>query len=270
MKIIKFSLYFLQQKRKNQFFKNLINLSSLSKKTGYWLKMNQNTKIIIISVLVISAAAVIISVFMNKPEVVLPEKAQNNLIKGITFENIGENSLFSSVKRKELEKKFGNDVLESWTPINFEDFPQDFLKEYLSDIFNISKELENPVLKEKSGKGSIKIKYPYAQKNTDIFKDIHLTFSAFTKKPLLFRISGYENENILKNLTEKFSEPEKINFQNNIYYLWKKDNSKMISQVRLDRFNKPYLFIVIYYVENIKNFFAETNTEKQKNIENIF
>jgi len=232
--------------------------------------MNQNTKIIIISAVVISVAAIIIAIFMNKSEVVLPEKTENNSIKGITFENIGENSLLSSGKRKELEKKFGNDVLESWTPINFEDFSQDFLKEYLSDIFNISKTLENPDLKERSGKNSIKIKYPYAQKNTNIFKDIHLTFSGFTKQPLIFRISGYEHENILKNLTEKFSEPEKIIFQDNIYYLWKKDNSIMISQVHLDRFNKSYLSIVIYYTENIKNFFAETNSGNQKNIENIF
>lgn len=158
--------------------------------------MKKYIKIIVIASLIIIAAAIIIGVFVNRRGIDLPENSNTISAKGITFENMGENFLFSSDKRKKLEKKFGNDVLESWTPLLFDDFSQDFLKNHLKEIFKISKKLENPDLKEKSGKNSIKIKYPYVQKNTAIFKEIYLSFSGLTKNPWFLK-SAVMNMKIL-------------------------------------------------------------------------
>jgi hypothetical protein len=232
--------------------------------------MKKYIKIIVIASLIIIAAAIIIGVFVNRRGIDLPENSNTISAKGITFENMGENFIFSSDKRKKLEKKFGNDVLESWTPLLFDDFSQDFLKKHLEEIFKISKKLENTDLKEKSGKNSIKIKYPYVQKNTAIFKEIHLSFSGLTKNPLIFKISSYEYENLIKSLYEKFSDPQKITFDGKEYFFWKKDNSVMIAEIKKDRFNKPYLSIVIYYLENLINFFNSTDIKNEKSIENIF
>lgn len=44
----------------------------------------------------------------------------------------------------------------------------------------------------------------------------------------------------------------------------------MIAEIKKDRFNKPYLSIVIYYLENLINFFDSTEIKNEKNIENIF
>jgi len=236
--------------------------------------MEKKTKIITIcsaAIAVVAVAAFIILIFINKHGINLPANSpESNSINGISFESMGENFILSSNKRKRLKNKFGNDVLESWSPVIFDEFSENFFKIYLEDIFKISKKLKDIELKEKSGKNSIKIKYPYVQKNTKIFKEIHLTFSNLTKTPLIFKISSYEHESFLNNLNKKFSNPETINFNDTDYFFWKKDNSVMISQIKNDRYDKPYLAIVIYYTENIKNFFTSINNGNHKNIENPF
>jgi hypothetical protein len=232
--------------------------------------MKKNLKIAILIVSVLIAAAAVIFIFMNRSDLKLPDKNELNSQKGITFENMGENFSFSSQKRQILEKKFGNDVLESWSPINFDDFPLDFLNEFLPDIYNFSQKLQNRDFREKSGKSSIKIKYPYAKRATEVFKDISLIFSGFTKNPLVFRISSYNHESLMDSLVKKFGGPKKINYNDKNYFFWQKDNSVMIAEIRQDRFTNPYLFITIYYTENINKFFSSINADQSKNIENIF
>ncbi|MGE4518757.1 MAG: hypothetical protein AB7E04_04545 [Desulfobacteraceae bacterium] len=232
--------------------------------------MKKNVKIIILSAAAASLASIIIFFFMNRPELNLPEQTDVNNQKGLTFENMGENFTFSSEKRKELEKKFGNDVLESWSPISFEDFSPEFLNEFLAEIHVFSKQLQDRELREKTGRNSIKIKYPYAQRTTKVYKDVHLIFSGLTKMPLIFRISAYEHESFLASLEKKFSKPRVINYQDKIYYFWEKDNSVMIGEIKQDRYTKPYLSIVIYYKENIKNFFSSTIDSEPDSAENIF
>ncbi|MDY0131911.1 MAG: hypothetical protein RBR53_04505 [Desulforegulaceae bacterium] len=232
--------------------------------------MDKNIKIIIISAVILVVAGVIIFIFMNRPELTLPEKANSDAQLGITFENMGEDFVFSSYKKNELEKKYGNGVLEAWTPINFDDFSKEFLNKFLPDIYFVSQKLEDPKLREKVGKNSIKIKYPYSQRNTKIIKDIHFTFSGFTKTPLLFRVSGYDHKNFLKSLNKNFSEPKSIVFKDNNYYFWEKDNSIMIGEIKQDRLTNPYLSLVIYYTENIKDFFNSVEVSSSKGIEDFF
>jgi hypothetical protein len=74
----------------------------------------------------------------------------------------------------------------------------------------------------------------------------------------------------MDSLVKKFGDPKKINYSDKNYFSWEKDNSVMIAEIRQDRFTNPYLFIIIYYTENINKFFSSINADQSKNIENIF
>jgi hypothetical protein len=224
------------------------------------------------AVIVLIILAVIIAVFMNRPKVSLEKNDTQTELKGITFEGIGENSVLSRSKKDHLRNKFGNDVTESWSPISFNSFPKSFLATHFPEIEKLANMLDSEQIRKKSGENSIKIKYPYADKNSDTFHEIILIFSNYTKEPLKFHLKAYKPEELLKNLEDKFSSPLEIKHQQEKYFIWEKDNSFLAASVKKDRFGKPYIDITIFYIKNLNGFFSKLTPpgEKGQNTNEFF
>ena len=218
--------------------------------------MKNKIKFILLGSIAVVALLIMI-VFMNRPRIDIPETSEKIIPGGIFFAEIGENSVLSREKLKSLRDKFGNNVIESWSPLKINDFPESFYKKFFPDFLEYSTALESREIKEKSGKNSIKIKYPYVEKNSDLYNEIDLTFSGFQKKPMIFRIKGKKISEITENLNKRFSSPETVSLNNKKYNIWKKENSILISTIEKDRFETPYIQITIFYISNLKTFFSK-------------
>jgi hypothetical protein len=229
---------------------------------------NKTKNLILASILIIFFT--IIAVFINRPRVEIPEAEKVISQKGILFAGIGEESLLNQKLINELEEKFGNDVLESWSPIVFNDFPENFYNKFYPEISKLKKNLESKALQETSGENSIKIRYPYSYKKSEYFREIELTFSGLNKKPIIFRIKGYTHIDIIKDLNSKFGIPKKITENKINYKIWEKDNSVLIGVLKKDRVNETYLEITIYYMKNINAFFSEISSPDEEKKEKIF
>lgn len=229
---------------------------------------NKFKKIILISIPII--AVTIISIFINRPRVKIPEVQKSMSKKGIVFADISEESLLNQSLINRLEENFGNDVLESWSPIVFNDFTDNFYNRFYPKLSKFKKSLESKSLKEASGEKSIKIRYPYSYKKSRYFREIELTFSGFNKRPMIFRIKGYNPKEIIENLNTRFKEPKEIKVDNIDYKVWKKDTSVLIGILKKDRINEAYLEITIYYLKNINDFFSQIYKLDKEEKEMIF
>ena len=133
--------------------------------------------------------------------------------KSFTFFEVGANTIFSKVLRKELGDKLGSDAIEYRSIIDLEVNYKGFLERYFPDLDALNRQLNYPA-GERVEHNTVKLMYRYAQKKDVPFHYIELLFSNYTFKPLFINIfSKKDVSEIIESIQKKYGQPLTINWQ---------------------------------------------------------
>ncbi|MEJ2726906.1 MAG: hypothetical protein P8185_00105 [Deltaproteobacteria bacterium] len=186
--------------------------------------------------------------------------------ESFTFFDLGTNSRFSESVRKNLNRQLGNDAIAKRSPLDLEINYYGFLKEYFPSLQALNAEL-NPSTARRIEHNVVKLMFRYARKKNLPFDYVELSFSNYSRLPLLFKINFKKDEaNIVDTLKSKYGEPRRIDWKNkggqSMY--WKKHHDILIVSLVPDQFGNPEYQIRIFFVENIKALLASENAEKEE------
>ena len=183
--------------------------------------------------------------------------------KSFTFFDVGENTLFSKVLRKDLGDKLGSEAIEYRSIIDLEINFKGFLERYFPDLNALNRRLNYPA-GERVEHNTVKLMYRYAQKKDVPFHYIELLFSNYTHKPLFIKIASKKDmSEILDSIQKKYGQPVTIDWQKDsgrsMHWINKRDI--LIASVAPNRRGDLVYHITIYYVENLEELL---NTEEKE------
>ena len=181
-----------------------------------------------------------------------------------TFFELGKNSVLSKEVRKELSNKLGRDAIERRSVLNLEINYPGFLKEHFPHLDQLNQKLNFPP-RERIEHNTVKLMYRYAQRKNVPFDYVELTFSNYTRTPLLFRIHfKIDESNIIKTLNEKYGPPHRIKWErtSGSSFYWSKSNDELIVSRVPDQFGNLEYQIVIYFTDGLNQLILTEQAEK--------
>jgi len=226
-------------------------------------------KRIFIIIIVSVSIGILLLFFLNTPRVKLSETDKTKPLKGIIFLGIGENSKLNKAILKNSERLLGNAVMEAWNPFKPEPFPV-LQTEDKKFFLTYRTNLKNKKFAEIAGENSIRVKFPYAEKYRPQYKNIILTFSNISKKPLKFRIDLFSPDTVIKELNSKYGKYEKQKANSTSFLIWEKDSSILMAEKKITKYQQKYITMYIYYIENIKNFIQKFPADTKENNIKVF
>lgn len=229
----------------------------------------KNKKFQIFAVILLATSFIVIVTFIsfNKKTNISETGPAEKSPEGFTFFDLGENSQFSNDVRSILRNKLGSDAIESWITLDLSVNYEGFLQKYFPKLHELNKKLNSPV-GERIEHNTTKLTFRYAWKKNVSFEHVKLTFSNYTKKPLLFYIrSNKKGADVIGTITKKYGEAKTIDWDEekgkSLY--WEKNRSILIISITDDRYGNPEYETVIYYVPNLEELlFREQQEIKQK------
>lgn len=219
--------------------------------------IRENRRLSIFATILVFGLASILLFFVNAPGISLATKAQETPSSSFIFFEIGENTLLTKTKIKDLDKILGQSRLENLTPVSLDfigeawmpaNFPE--LKE--SDAFFKTERLVKPVASK-----TLKLDFRYAAQHAPPFTHVHFVFSDYSKHPLLgrMRLDG-DGRKTLDSITERYGPPQKIEEKKALLpvLFWKNKNDLLIFAVLPDRYGKAETQLFIVYGKNLEAF----------------
>jgi hypothetical protein len=222
----------------------------------------KNKKFKIISVCLSIIGLVLVAGFLNycKNKETYETHAGKTEPEGITFLNIGENTVFSSEIRNQLREKLGPDAVENRNTLDLTLNYKGFLETYFPKLYELNKKLNSPV-GERVEHNTIKLTYRYSRSRNVPFEYVELIFSNITQKPLYFFIKfRKDGADIIDAVTQKYGKPKTIQWdkKRGKSLCWEMNRSVLILSITNDRYDRPEYCIRIYYVPSLENLvFAE-------------
>ncbi|MGD8971123.1 MAG: hypothetical protein PVG01_06915, partial [Desulfobacterales bacterium] len=177
--------------------------------------------------------------------------------EGITFFDVGAETVFSDALRERLRRNLGPDAIAYRSTIDLEFNARGFLQRQFPILHDLNQRLNTPA-GERVEHDTVKLMYRYAVKENLPFSYVELVFSNFTGKPLFIQVRSRDLSDIIRTLEEKYGRPQAIDQPANEgrFFFWSdRQDVLLVSIIPTWRGDKEYQ-LVIYYVDNLEKLVA--------------
>jgi hypothetical protein len=184
---------------------------------------------------------------------------------GITFFDVGAETVFSDALRDRLQKSLGPDAIEYRSTIDLEFTVDGFLQLHFPVLYQLNQRLNTPA-GERVEHNIVKLMYRYAVKENLPFSYVELVFSNVTGKPLFIQIRSRDLSDIIRTLEEKYGRPQAIDQPADAgqFFFWRDHHDVLlVSIIPTWRGDKDYR-LVIYYVDNLEKLITVEEEERRK------
>jgi len=179
--------------------------------------------------------------------------------EGITFFDVGAETVFSDALRDRLRKNLGPDAIAYRSTIDLEFNAKGFLQRHFPILHDLNQRLNTPA-GERVEHDTVKL-----MENLP-FSYVELVFSNLTGKPLFVQVSSRDLSDIIRTLEEKYGSPQAIDqpADNGRFFFWRdRQDVLLVSIVPTWRGDKEYQ-LVIYYVDNLEKLVAVEEKERRQ------
>lgn len=194
------------------------------------------------------------------------DESSKSQMDGITFFDVGAETVFSDALRERLRKSLGPDAIEHRGTIDLEFTEKGFLQRYLPGLDRLNQKLNTPA-GERVEHDTVKLVYRYAAKENLPFGYVELVFSNATGQPLFIQIrSRKELSNIIQSLEAKYGPPQAIEQPADAgrsFYWTDRRDVLLVSIVPTWRGDEESR-LVIYYVDNLEKLVAAEEKERRE------
>jgi len=225
------------------------------------MKTNRIIQLSAVILLVVIIVLIMIFIMRGNDK---PDRSEQ-IPDSFTFFEVGANTLFSKILRKELGDKLGSEAIEYRSIIDLEINFKGFLERYFSGLNALNQRLNYPA-GERVEHNTIKLMYRYAQKKDVPFHYIELLFSSYTHKPLFIKIvSKKDVSEIIDSIQKKYGQPVAIDWQpdsgRSKHWINKRDT--LIVSIATDRRGDLVYHITIYYYDNLEELLDTEEKERR-------
>jgi len=182
--------------------------------------------------------------------------------EGITFFDVGAETVFSDALRYRLRKRLGSDAIEHRSTIDLDFNAKGHLQSQFPIIHELNQRLNTPA-GERVEHDTIKLMYRNAVKENLPFSYVEMVFSNITGKPLFIQVRSRDLSDIIRSLEEKYGSPQGIDqpADEGRFFFWSDHQDVLlISIIPTWREDKEYR-LAIYYVDNLEKL---TEVEESK------
>lgn len=185
--------------------------------------------------------------------------------EGITFFDVGAETVFSDALRDRLRKSLGTDAIAYRSTIDLEFNARGFLQRQFPILHDLNQRLNTPA-GERVEHNTVKLMYRYAVKENLPFSYVELVFSNITGKPLFIQVRSRDLSDIIRTLEEKYGSPQAIDQSTDEgrFFFWSDHQDVLlVSIIPTWRGDKEYQ-LVIYYVDNLEKLIAVEEKERRQ------
>ena len=185
--------------------------------------------------------------------------------EGITFFDVGAETVFSDALRDRLRKNLGPDAIAYRSTIDLEFNAKGFLQCQFPVLYDLNQRLNTPP-GERVEHDTVKLMYRYAVKENLPFSYVELVFSNDSGKPLLIQVRSRDLSGIIRTLEEKYGNAQTIDqpAEDGRFFFWSdRRDVLLVSIMSTWRGDKEYQ-LVIYYVDNLENLVAVEEKERRQ------
>ena len=193
-----------------------------------------------------------------------PDYSQSQT-EGITFFDVGAETVFSDALRDRLRKNLGPDAITYRSTIDLEFNARGFLQRQFPILHDLNQRLNTPA-GERVEHDTVKLMYRYAVKENLPFSYVELVFSNITGKPLFIQVRSRDLSDIIRTLEEKYGSPQAIDqpADEGRFFFWSDHQDVLlVSIIPTWRGDKEYQ-LVIYYVDNLEKLVAVEEKERRQ------
>jgi hypothetical protein len=193
-----------------------------------------------------------------------PDYSQSQT-EGITFFDVGAETVFSDALRDRLRKNLGPDAITYRSTIDLEFNARGFLQRQFPILHDLNQRLNTPA-GERVEHDTVKLMYRYAVKENLPFRYVELGFSNITGKPLFIQVRSRDLSDIIRTLEEKYGSPQAIDqpADEGRFFFWSdRQDVLLVSIIPTWRGDKEYQ-LVIYYVDNLEKLVAVEEKERRQ------
>jgi hypothetical protein len=193
-----------------------------------------------------------------------PDYSQSET-EGITFFDVGAETVFSDALRDRLRKNLGPDAITYRSTIDLEFNARGFLQRQFPILHDLNQRLNTPA-GERVEHDTVKLMYRYAVKENLPFRYVELVFSNITGKPLFIQVRSRDLSDIIRTLEEKYGSPQAIDqpADEGRFFFWSdRQDVLLVSIIPTWRGDKEYQ-LVIYYVDNLEKLVAVEEKERRQ------
>ncbi len=193
-----------------------------------------------------------------------PDHSQSQT-EGITFFDVGAETVFSDALRDRLRKNLGPDAIAYRSTIDLEFTAEGFLQRHFPILHELNQRLNTPP-GERVEHDTVKLMYRYAVKENLPFSYVELVFSNLTGKPLFIQVRSRDLSDIIRTLEEKYASPQAIDqpADEGRFFFWSDHQDVLlVSIIPTWRGDKEYQ-LVIYYVDNLEKLVAVEEKERRQ------
>ena len=194
-----------------------------------------------------------------------PPDVSRSQTDGITFFDVGAETVFSDALRDRLRKNLGPDAIAYRSTIDLEFNTKGFLQRQFPILHDLNQRLNTPA-GERVEHDTVKLMYRYAVKENLPFSYVELVFSNNSGKPLLIQVRSRDLSDIIRTLEEKYGSPQAIDqpAEEGRFFFWRDHQDVLlVSIIPTWRGDKEYR-LVIYYVDNLEKMVAIEEKERRQ------
>lgn len=185
--------------------------------------------------------------------------------EGITFFDVGAETVFSDALRNRLQKNLGPDAIAYRSTIDLEFNAKGFLQRHFPILHDLNQRLNTPT-GERVEHDTVKLMYRYAVKENLPFSYVELVFSNDSGKPLFIQVRSRDLSDIIRTLEEKYGSPQAIDQpadEGRVFFWRDHRDVLLVSIIPTWRGDKEYR-LVIYYVDNLEKLVAVEEKERRQ------
>ncbi|MEJ2474180.1 MAG: hypothetical protein P8Y40_06460 [Desulfobacterales bacterium] len=185
--------------------------------------------------------------------------------EGITFFDIGAETVYSDALRDRLRKNLGPDAIAYRSTIDLEFNAKGFLQRQFPVLNDLNQRLNTPA-GERVEHDTVKLMYRYAVKENLPFSYVEVVFSNISGKPLFIQVRSRDLSDIIRTLEEKYGSPQSIDQpadEGRVFFWRDHRDVLLVSIIPTWRGDKEYR-LVIYYVDNLEKLVAVEEKERRQ------
>jgi hypothetical protein len=185
--------------------------------------------------------------------------------EGITFFDVGAETVFSDALRDRLRKNLGPDAIAYRSTIDLEFNAKGFLQRHFPVLHDLNQRLNTPA-GERVEHDTVKLMYRYAVKENLPFSYVEVVFSNISGKPLFIQVRSRDLSDIIRTLEEKYGSPQAIDQpadEGRVFFWRDHRDVLLVSIIPTWRGDKEYR-LAIYYVDNLEKLVAVEEKERRQ------
>jgi hypothetical protein len=185
--------------------------------------------------------------------------------EGITFFDVGAETVYSDALRDRLRKNLGPDAIAYRSTIDLEFNAKGFLQRHFPVLHDLNQRLNTPA-GERVEHDTVKLMYRYAVKENLPFSYVEVVFSNISGKPLFIQVRSRDLSDIIRTLEEKYGSPQAIDQpadEGRVFFWRDHRDVLLVSIIPTWRGDKEYR-LAIYYVDNLEKLVAVEEKERRQ------